>query len=173
MSDTKNAVFIWITKFGNVATITVITALFSLFLWKMNYFIEAVWFLLNVAAIAGLGNHVIKAFFQVPRPALHHLVTAKNSSFPSGHAMASLLCYGTIILLLPLFIKKKKVYRSLQVILGILILCIGISRIYVGVHYPTDVLAGFALGASWLLASYPIYQKQKVVYAFKKKRKEG
>ncbi len=167
MSVPVTQFFLYITKFGNTVTIGILTALTVAICYKNRAVIEAVWVLINSALIAGAGNYQIKLFFNRPRPELSHLVHAPNSSFPSGHAMGSVLFYGTLIFLLPKFISNNSLRRVLQLILGMLIGLISLSRIYLGVHFPTDILGGLLLGSSWLLATYPIYKKQAFINRFK------
>ena len=108
----------------------VVIALFIV--WK--YYAEALWLFINTALI-GVGNSLLKLFFMRQRPTLEHLVTEHTYSFPSGHAVGSTLFYGTILLILPIFIKNKTVRLCVQILLGIGIFMIGVSRIYLGVHF--------------------------------------
>ncbi|MCL4442286.1 MAG: phosphatase PAP2 family protein [Firmicutes bacterium] len=97
-------------------------------------------------------NEALKLLFHRARPELPHLVKVTGLSFPSGHSMMSFIFYGLIIYLLWLNFTHKFFRVLLTILLVILILAIGISRIYLGVHYPSDVLAGFAAGSFWLVA---------------------
>jgi membrane-associated phospholipid phosphatase len=99
-------------------------------------------------------NAVIKGIFQVPRPdMIEHLVAADDWSFPSGHSQGAMVLWGWLAYEL----KDKRAY----IISGILIAGVGFSRIYLGVHYPLDVLGGFSIGLvtlliySWLLKLSP------------------
>ncbi|NQT64363.1 MAG: phosphatase PAP2 family protein [Candidatus Marinimicrobia bacterium] len=99
-------------------------------------------------------NAVIKGIFQVPRPdVIEHLVHADDWSFPSGHSQGAMVLWGWLAFEL----KDKRAY----IIAAILIAGVGFSRIYLGVHYPTDVLGGFLIGFitlfiySWLLKLSP------------------
>jgi len=96
-------------------------------------------------------NFLLKAVFARPRPTFSDpLATALYYSFPSGHAMMSLIAYG----LLGYFLFNALPERWQRVVVSagliVLILLIGFSRIYLGVHYLSDVLAGFAVGGLWL-----------------------
>ena len=86
-------------------------------------------------------------------------------------AVGSTLFYGTILLILPIFIKNKTVRLCVQILLGIGIFMIGVSRIYLGVHFPSDILGGFCLGLAWLLLSYPIYLEKRFVWRFQSKQR--
>lgn len=107
-------------------------------------------FLLNLILVFLL-NYVLKILFSRERPIDINLIVETGFSFPSGHAMISLGIYGFLIYLL---LKSNK--NNLSKIMGIcflilLIFLIGISRIYLGVHYATDVIAGFIISTSYLL----------------------
>lgn len=97
-------------------------------------------------------NWVLKLLFHRQRPTLPHLVEATGFSFPSGHAMLSFIFYGLVAYLVLLNFPGKALKTALICLLTLLILAIGASRIYLGVHYPSDVLAGFAAGSFWLTA---------------------
>ena len=99
-------------------------------------------------------NALLKGMFQTPRPEeIQHLVEAEDWSFPSGHSQSAMVLWGWLA-----WEHKKKVGFTLA---GILILCIGFSRVYLGVHYPSDILGGFAIGLitilayAWLLQQRP------------------
>jgi len=107
-----------------------------------------------VLAVGGgeLINLVLKALFARERPAFPDpLQTLTSPSFPSGHAMASMIFYGLIVYLI---VRRVRVWhwRVLAAITGaVLIILIGFSRIYLGVHYLSDVLGGYAAGFVWLV----------------------
>lgn len=96
-----------------------------------------------IIIISTLLNRIIKSIFARPRPNLVHLVTEDSYSFPSGHAMASMTFYGYIIYLVWKSNMSKRKKIILTSFLSILILVIGYSRIYLNVHYISDVIAGF------------------------------
>jgi undecaprenyl-diphosphatase len=108
-----------------------------------------------LAALIGAGvlDQVLKPLFERPRPdGALEILRYESWSFPSGHAMASLIAYGMLAYVAILFVRSP-VLR--QVIVGcalLLVLAIGFSRLYLGVHYFTDVVGGFAAGAVWLSA---------------------
>ena len=106
-------------------------------------------------AIAGIGaiglNFLLKNLFARTRPLLwQRIVDVTNYSFPSGHAMISLVIYGMLGYLLAT--RFKRWWRSIFTVTILLIAAIGFSRLYLGVHWPTDVLAGYAAGLVWLVA---------------------
>jgi len=145
---------IFITDFGNyyvyLASLPII--FFSLYRSKKHWrrSIEAVVVVISAFVL----NTFLKLYFVRPRPDLKlRLVdlSMESYSYPSGHSMTAIAFYGFIIYLV-LHHAKSNVLKYLAVLfLGILIVVIGISRIYLGAHYPSDVLAGFAAGLFWLL----------------------
>ena len=101
--------------------------------------------------IATLLNFILKNILQRPRPTEYRLIDQTGYSFPSGHSMISMAFYGFIIYLLYKKVKNKYLKWSLIVILSVLIGMIGMSRIYLGVHYTSDVIAGFLISVSYLI----------------------
>lgn len=114
------------------------------------------WYSIKIPVVA-LGsisiNLILKHYFARPRPLLEHMVEVSGKSFPSGHAMFNFSFYGLLIYIVWEFVKNKPLKYALVVILMTLIFLIGISRIYLGVHYPSDVIAGFCAGLIWLVTS--------------------
>ena len=107
-----------------------------------------------VVSLGGLSlMFVLKNIFGRPRPNDPLLATVSGLSFPSGHALISTAFYGLLIYLLWHNISNKILRWFLISILLIVILTIGVSRIYLRVHYASDVLAGFAMGIIWLVVS--------------------
>lgn len=97
-------------------------------------------------------NTVLKEFFRRSRPELDHLLVVHGYSYPSGHAMIAMGFYGMLFAIWTLEWKGRNVLRRwLPVFCGILfVLLIGVSRVMLGVHFPTDVFAGFAAGFVWI-----------------------
>ncbi|PIZ43905.1 phosphatase PAP2 family protein [candidate division WWE3 bacterium CG_4_10_14_0_2_um_filter_42_8] len=96
-------------------------------------------------------NLLLKLIFRVPRPDISPLEIATIYSFPSGHAMNSTVFYGSVAFLLFHFTRHKKLAVVVTILASVLILLVGASRIYLGVHYPSDVLASYLVGLLWLL----------------------
>lgn len=133
--------------------------IFALSLIILIYFIfikKHHWYSLKVPVVA-IGsitlNVILKKLFDRPRPLLPHLVEASGLSYPSGHAMISFSFYGLLIFLAWQKIKLPWLKWLVCGSLLLLIHLIGISRVYLHVHYASDVLAGFALGTVWLIIS--------------------
>lgn len=111
--------------------------------WEALFFIIAVSF-------SAIFNRLLKWTFQRARPQIHPLITETGYSFPSGHSMTAIVFYGMLAYFLILFLEKRSAKIVIFLLFMSIILAIGISRIYLGVHYPSDVIAGFAAGGAWL-----------------------
>ena len=136
--------------------------------------------------ITTLLNQLLKYIIQRPRPDGYRLIAESGYSFPSGHSMVSMAFYGLIIYLIWKMVKNKKIKYISCGILGLLIPMIGFSRIYLGVHYASDVIGGFAISIVYLLLftniarsvlqlekekNYPMKNKRKMVELRKKRKK--
>lgn len=112
--------------------------------------LRAVWTLLGVAMVDEALNWLLKVSFARPRPALfHEIATLHSYSFPSGHAMAAVAIYGMLAVVLARELPRWR--RGLAVITPAFALAVGLSRVFLGVHWTTDVLAGYAAGGAILL----------------------
>jgi membrane-associated phospholipid phosphatase len=111
---------------------------------------------------------LLKFIFSRPRPLIPLLEPARGFSFPSGHAMMSFSFYGLLIYLVYVGVKNPYLKWLLMSFLLILIFLIGFSRVYLRVHYASDVIAGFAAGFIWIVLSLFItgrieqYSKKKI-----------
>ncbi|WP_162011240.1 phosphatase PAP2 family protein [Streptococcus sp. S784/96/1] len=159
-----------ITLIGNASTqIALVIITFALLLnqkWYAESGFVAISGILAAIVIAGFKN-----IYQRPRPSLEHLVHAGGFSFPSGHSLGTMLIIGSLIVILSQRIKQQQLKLVLQIILELTILLVGLSRIYLGVHYPTDVIAGFTLGYGLLNLLYPIYDQKRFEWRFQNKQK--
>lgn len=149
-----------ITNLGNPNTVVIIAGITVLFLWWRRYREEAKFFVI-VCLGALILNTGLKLFFSKPRPQLwHQLISEKSFSFPSGHALGSMVLYGFIAYELATHYPDfAKVIYSLTVIL---IAAIGISRLYLGVHWPTDIIAGYGVGFLWLMICITMLKLQRL-----------
>lgn len=140
-----------IVKFiTNLGSATFIVLLSILLLLTIKNKLTGLIIFLN-SAICGILNQVLKIIVQRPRPVGYRLIDEKGYSFPSGHSMVSAAFYGFIIYLVYKNVKNKYIKYSIITILILLILCIGISRVYLGVHYASDVIAGFLISICYLI----------------------
>lgn len=122
------------------------------------------WYSIKVPAIAlsSLGlMFVLKNLFNRPRPDIPLLYEAQGLSFPSGHALMSVTFYGLLIYIIFKMVENKPVKWSLITLLVLLIIIIGFSRIYLRVHYTTDVIAGYSVGFLWLVFAISILNRME------------
>jgi membrane-associated phospholipid phosphatase len=155
--DLFNPFFLILTELGDKKGIGIVALIVLgwLLLIKRN--------LLGAAAIAlslALGNEankLLKDLIARPRPELDHLALVDSLSFPSGHAMVGLIFYYFIAYLVLEDLKSETARRMVIILAVLLLLLIGASRVILQVHYPTDVIGGFAFGYIWVLASIYIY----------------
>lgn len=148
--DQLTAFLIFMTTIGTRTGYFIVVALLTLYFllrhrsWK--FIVQTVVVLL----LATLSNMALKEVINRARPSLEHMVQVYSLSYPSGHAMSAMGFYGFLIFLTMRYQMKRWIRITLVVVLCFMILTIGISRIYLGVHYPSDVLAGFIGGLIWV-----------------------
>lgn len=132
-----------------IAFLAVMVPALIFILKKKKYYRHGLLLSANIAPGA-LFNQVLKLVFRRPRPDVLRLVEQSGYSFPSGHAMNSMIFYGLAAYLL---VRRGRHWSRYLVagFVAVLVLLIGLSRIYLGVHYASDVLAGFLIGAGWLI----------------------
>lgn len=163
----KTSFFSWITQFANPLSLILLTIAMMIFFYLQREKIASLYLGLNLILGAGLLNHFVKQVYQRPRPPLKHLVTETSFSFPSGHAMGSMIFFGSLIFLMPLITNHRLLRSFLKSLCFGMIFLIGLSRIYLGVHYLSDIIGGYLLGLTWLFATYPLYQKIRARYLVK------
>lgn len=148
-NDSLTTVVKAVTYFGNWQTTIIIAGILILYKkTRMKLGVPAA-----IMAIISVATYsILKLLFNRPRPdrALW-LVVQHDASFPSGHSLNCLVFYGTIFYLIFTGIYRTKYRTSILVFLAVLIFSIGISRIYLGVHYPTDIIGGWSLGIFLLM----------------------
>ncbi|WP_347552329.1 phosphatase PAP2 family protein [Pseudalkalibacillus hwajinpoensis] len=141
-----------ITELGSVWWITVVTIATIAILWFKK---KDLWSIISFVIAQGAGGlltTVLKNFFERSRPTVDAAYDAVGYSFPSGHSMGSFILYGFLGYLIVRSQRGRTTKWISAVLVFLFILLIGFSRIYLGVHYPSDVLAGYSAGALWLFA---------------------
>lgn len=136
-----------ITFLGNGSVLTVVALVGSTFLWLKKHRHSAAFLAITAGGIGAL-NFALKALFARARPGLA-IDIASGFSFPSGHAMGSASVYGALVMIV--ITRFPKLRWPLVAVCTALVVAIGVSRVYLHVHYPSDVLAGWGLGVSWPL----------------------
>ena len=143
-----------------------LTVIFYLKKWKSESLLVA-----GNLSLAGILIVSLKHLYQRPRPDILHLVEEKGFSFPSGHSLAVTLLIGSLIIIVGQRVKNRTVKLILQISLGIYLVSVIISRVYLGVHYPSDVLASLCLGLGILFIEFPFYDKLRFQWRFTGKQK--
>lgn len=146
------AMMIDITALGGWAVLTIVVIFAAGYLLAIRKVSTAV-FVVAASVSGALAGGLLKMLFDRTRPDLvTHLVEVDSASFPSGHAMHSAIIYLTLGALLAGTQKGRGVKIYLLTAAILLTLAIGFSRVYLGVHWPSDVIAGWSIGAAWALA---------------------
>ena len=134
--------------------------------WKMESYL-----MLGNLTLAGILIVTFKNIYQRPRPEIVHLVEEKGFSFPSGHSLAVTIMVGTLIVILSQRIKNTVWRKIVQILLSLYIVSVLVSRIYLGVHYPSDVIASLCVGLGVLFMEFPFYDKLRFQWRFTGKQK--
>ena len=134
--------------------------------WKLESYL-----MLGNLTLSGILIVTFKNIYQRPRPEILHLVEEKGFSFPSGHSLAVTIMVGTLIVIFSQRIKDKLWKRIVQILLGFYLLSVLVSRVYLGVHYPSDVLASLCVGLGVLFIEFPFYEKLRFQWRFTGKQK--
>ena len=151
-----------VTKLSNITAIAVFSIIFAILFYylkkkKVSYLIIA-----NPVFIA-LVNQMFKFIFKRNRPSGFEIINMKGYSFPSGHAMVSMAFYGLLIYIIYHYIKNKKIKNILIALNVTIIILIGISRIYLGVHYLSDIITGYCISIIYLLILTKLLNKYHII----------
>ncbi len=143
-----------ITALGGVTVLTLLVTLVVVYLVLRRKFRTAAFVTVSILGGWGLSS-AMKIGIARPRPeVVQHLVEVTDMSFPSGHAMLSAITYLTLGAMLSRIEEQPSLRYFFPLVAVVLTLLIGLSRIYLGVHYPTDVLGGWAAGTVWACGSW-------------------
>ncbi|KEK23562.1 phosphatase PAP2 family protein [Bacillus gaemokensis] len=149
-TESSLSFFSYFTKMGSAIGITSILILSLLVFWKKRYYVAM--FIYPLAILTThLVNKGIKEIVKRDRPNLNEALDALGYSFPSGHAMLSIITYGFLAYIIAANLKNKAGKYMITLVMALFIIWIGLSRIILSVHYPTDILAGYCLGGILLI----------------------
>ena len=148
-----------LTAFGSPTGLLLVCFAVTLFLLLARRLRTALFLVAATAGGMALGS-LLKQLYARPRPnVVPHLVDVTSSSFPSGHATDSAIVYLTLAALLARNVQQRGVRAYIIGFAILLTLLIGVSRVYLGVHYPSDVVGGWTIGAAWALACSIAYTR--------------
>ena len=147
ISDFATPIAKFITNFGGAIFLIALTIVLLVLIKNKKIGIS----IFSNLVIVTILNQLLKAILQRPRPTEYRIVEETGYSFPSGHSMVSMAFYGYLIYLIYKYVKNKYIKWISIVLLSILVCSIGISRIYLGVHYTSDVLGGFLISMAYLV----------------------
>lgn len=149
-SDTLDVIALEVTTLGGFATATLVVLVAGAFLWASHHR-YSVYLLMTAVAGGALLNTLLKRFFDRPRPVVVDAIAeVHTTSFPSGHSMTGFVIFATVGYLVGRLAPDSRLRRITWTTAVLLILAVGLSRMYLGVHYPSDVIAGYAAGLMWL-----------------------
>ena len=152
------SIYLNTTNIADMKQSTIITAIIVIILFASKFKREALFLTLTMGT-CGIVMSFIKTIFNRPRPNIHRLVELNSLSFPSGHSTSATILYLSLALIFIKLMKKNTYTPILVAIVGILFIVS--SRIYLGVHYPTDTIAGMSLGSAIVLIYNLIYYSRK------------
>jgi len=142
------------TALGGYAVLTLVTGFAAGFLWIQRKH-HAALFVVAAAVGGSFVMQVLKWLIDRPRPdVVPHLSYVASASFPSGHSMLSAIVYLTLGGLLTRFVEGRRLKAYIVSIALLLTFLVGVSRVYMGVHYPSDVVAGWTGGVVWALCCW-------------------
>ena len=147
ISDFVTPIAKFITNFGGAIFLIVLTIVLFIVIKNKKIGVS----IFSNLVIVTILNQLLKGILQRPRPTEYRIIEETGYSFPSGHSMISMAFYGYLIYLIYKYVKNKYIKWTSIVVLSLLICTIGISRIYLGVHYTSDVLGGFLISISYLV----------------------
>jgi undecaprenyl-diphosphatase len=166
-SDGLTSYFRFMTDMGDrYAYVAIIVLLGTYFFFRLRNW-KFVAQTVAVLILATLSNILIKNVINRQRPTLEHMVSVNTLSYPSGHSMSAMAFYGFLIYLCTQMKMSNVVRASLMTLLVLVVLSIGVSRIYLGVHFPSDVAAGFLGGLLWvtlcviIFNTFSLWRKRK------------
>jgi membrane-associated phospholipid phosphatase len=165
-NPTLDILMVSITRLGDPKTVVPLTLVITGLLWWQRQRIEAQIFALNAAGGAVL-SYVLKLAFNKSRPQLWESPIIETTfSYPSGHALGSMVLYGFLSYVLATIYPRYA--KLLYGVATLLIVLIGLSRLYLGVHWPTDILAGYAIGFLWITVCITLLRLARALQAYRK-----
>ncbi|AKR34257.1 MULTISPECIES: phosphatase PAP2 family protein [Bacillus] len=161
--------FSYFTKLGSAIGIVATLVISLLVFWKKRYYAAMIVYPMGIL-ITHLVNKGIKEIVKRERPSLNEALDALGYSFPSGHAMLSIMTFGFLTYIIAANLKSVAGKCVTTILMGIVILSIGLSRVILNVHYPTDILAGYCVGGILLIIAIYYHRLLTERLGFNKER---
>ena len=159
-----------ITILGNALPLFgIVLALSAFFLWK-KWKAEA-YFLVGSLVLMLVASTALKYLYQRPRPTIEWVISTIGYSFPSWHTASTMLVAGVLAIIVYQRCQNKPIRLLVQGLLIGTAILVALSRIYIGVHFPTDIIAGWLLALTLLWALYPTYDRYRFTWRFQSKQK--
>lgn len=155
ISEPLTDIALVITTLGSAYVILPLCLILIIVFWKK---IEATAISINLI-ISFLANQILKRIVARPRPTEYRIVEELGYSFPSGHSMVGMAFYGLLIYFIYRKVKNPYIKWASCILLTTLIFLIGLSRVYLGVHYASDVIAGFLISIAYLIVYITVILK--------------
>ncbi|CAG9614030.1 Phosphatidylglycerophosphatase B [Bacillus rhizoplanae] len=149
--------FRYFTKLGSAIGIVSVLVVSLFFFWKKRYYVAMVIYPLSIIS-TNLINKLIKSIVKRNRPNINEALDALGYSFPSGHAMLAIVTYGFLAYIIAANVKSAVAKCFVTILAIVVIVLIGLSRIILSVHYPTDVLAGYCIGGVLLIITIYLHR---------------
>jgi membrane-associated phospholipid phosphatase len=154
---------IWVSALGSKWLPTALVGVVGIALMAVRFRLEGAVCIIGVAAGAAL-NAVLTLMSARPRPdaTLINIVTVyRHNSFPSGHVVFFVEFFGFLLFLTYVLLKRGYARRALAAVLGLLVMLVGVSRVYLGAHWPSDVVGAYLAGGIWLTLMVEVYRRLK------------
>ncbi|MDQ0228896.1 phosphatase PAP2 family protein [Metabacillus malikii] len=153
-----NKFFSAMSDIGSIKFLLPLSLICGIFLFIRRRYLEIVLLFFILFSVRFL-NELIKNMFKRERPNMNPVYELTDYSFPSGHAMNSIALYSLLCYFVLKYVKNSNSRRGILFISSLVILLIGVSRIYLGVHFFTDVIAGFSIGFAWFILNIVFFAK--------------
>lgn len=138
------------TKLGSAIGVVTVLIISLLVFWRKRYYAAMIVYPMGILT-THLVNKGIKEIMKRDRPSLNETLDALGYSFPSGHAMLSIMTFGFLTYIIVANLKSVTGKYVITILIGVVIISIGLSRVILNVHYPTDILAGYCVGGILLI----------------------
>lgn len=162
------------TEIGNIKLIIGLTIAFVIFLFFKKRYADGLWFGGTILFGAAIATKIMKELFGRERPQFNQLIEKTTESFPSGHATGTTVFYGLIAVIAIIFIQRLGRRWLVAGVALLIIAFVLVSRVYLGVHYPTDVIGGLLFGTATVnisVGTYIIIQN-KLVHSLRRLKLE-